>query len=261
MKYALVNGERQTARRGPPGMCPECDGSVIAKCGTVVIHHWAHKVSSNCNSRWENEGPWHQAWKNHFPENWQEVVHFDDNGEKHVADLKTDHAWVLEFQHSYIKPEERRSRDAFYCPKLIWVVDALRRPTDFTQFDNMMQGASHLDATGSFWAASPGSCRLVKEWSGGNAQVLFDFGAKFGLWWMLGRMSNDQVLFARYTHTQFIEAHGGIEAQKDTDFDALMMQLGTLVEEYERLIRSRSRARFQHPLPAPRSPTRRRRPW
>ena len=262
MKYALVNGERQTAQRGLRGMCPGCDGVVIAKCGTEVVHHWAHKVSSNCNSRWENEGPWHQAWKNHFAEDWQEVVHFDDNGEKHVADVKTDSGWVLEFQHSFLQPDERRSPNAFYCPKLLWVVDALRRPTDSCQFEKMMSRASRLDATGFFWAASPSSCRLVKEWSESDAQIIFDFGPKLGLWWMLARRANDQVLFARYTHTQFIEAHGGIEAQKNTDFAALVKQLSRLVEEYERLFRSRSAVRFHPPVPAPRRRARRaRRRW
>jgi len=99
----------------------------------------------------------------------------------------------------------------------------------------------------------------VEEWSESDAQVIFDFGPKLGLMWMLGRLSNDQVFFARYTHSQFIEAHGRIEAPKDTDFDALVKQLGTLVEEYERLVRSRSAVRFQPPLPAPRRPIRRRR--
>jgi hypothetical protein len=205
---------------------------------------------------------WHQAWKNQFPEDWQEVVHFDENGEKHIADVKTERGWVLEFQHSRLEPGERQSRNAFYCPKLVWVVDALSRKTDLTQFEEMMNRALRLDATGFFWVASPGSCRLVNEWSGSDAQVLFDFGPKPGLWWMLGRLSNDQVLFHRYTHTQFIEAHGGIGAQKDTDFDALVKDLGMLFEDYDGLIRSRSAARSQPRLPArTRATARRRRRW
>lgn len=259
MKYALLDSERQTARPGSRGSCPECEGIVIAKCGTQIVHHWAHKASSNCNSRWESEGPWHQAWKNSFPEDWQEIVHFDADGEKHIADVKTDRDWVLEFQHSFLKPDERQSRNEFYSPKLVWIVDALRRPTDFTQFDEMMTRASRLDETGSFWTASPGNCRLVKEWSGSNAQVIFDFGPKLGLWWMLGRLSSGQVLFARYSQVQFIEAHGGIEAEKRSDFNALVEQLGALVHECEKLIRSRSMARHNLPLRIQRMPRQRRR--
>ena len=257
MKYALVDRRRQTAQRGLRGMCPECHGVVIAKCGTEVVHHWAHEVKSNCNSRWENEGPWHQAWKNHFAEDWQEVVHFDDSGEKHIADVKTDRGWVIELQHSFLQTEERRSRNAFYCPRLIWVVNALRRPTDASQFEKMMTRALCFGSTGLFWAVSPDNCRLVREWSGSDAQIIFDFGPRLGLWWMLGRLSNDRVLFTRYTHTQFIEAHGGIDTQKNTDFDALVKQLRTVVEEYERLIRSRSAVRLKPSVPAPRRRTRR----
>lgn len=47
----------------------------------------------------------------------------EESGEKHIADVKTDSGWVLEFQHSNINPKERLSRNSFY-PKLVWVVDA-----------------------------------------------------------------------------------------------------------------------------------------
>lgn len=259
MKFALANGQRQEAQPGHSGECPACESPMIAKCGEERVWHWAHLGRRQCDPWWENEGPWHREWKSHFDEAWQEVVHRADDGETHIADVRTDRGWVLEFQHSFLKPEERRSRDAFYRPKLIWVVDARRRATDFTQFDTMMRGASLVGRTGAFWAASPDGCRLVREWSGSDAQVFFDFGQEWGIWWMVRRLSNDQVFFARYTHTQFIEAHGRIDAQMDFGFDALVKQLGTLVDEYERLIRSRSRVRFQPPLPASLRPTRRRR--
>ena len=64
-----------------------------------------------------------------FPVDWQEVIHFDGSGEKHIADVKTQTGYVLEFQHSYLDPEERRSRNVFYS-KLVWIVDGTRRETD-----------------------------------------------------------------------------------------------------------------------------------
>lgn len=255
MKYALVNALRQEAQPRLLGACPACGSPMVAKCGEERIWHWAHKGCDQCDPWWENEGPWHREWKGRFPEAWQEVVRRGADAERHIADVQTDRGWVLEFQHSYLDPKERRSRDAFYRPKLIWVVDALRRDSDFSQFDKMMKGASCLGATGSFWAAHPDSCRLVKEWSGSDAQILFDFGTNVGLWWMLGRLSNDQVLFARYTHSQFIEAHGGIESPKESDFDALVNQLDTLVKECERLIRSPSTRWSRTPLPPPGTPS------
>lgn len=262
MRFAHVDGERREAESGLAGTCPGCGGIVVAHCGEIKVWHWQHKSSRHCDHWWENETQWHRDWKNQFSEDWQEIVQHAEDGERHIADVKTADGWVLEFQHSFLKPAERQSRNAFYSPKLVWVVNALRRPTDLTHFDNMMKGASRLGPTGCYWVASPGSCRLVKEWLGSAAQVFFDFGPKLGLWWMLARLSNDQVMFARYTQTELIEAHGGMEARKDTDFDALVKQLGALVEDYEGLVQDRSRRRSQPPIPGPRSPaTRRPRRW
>ena len=128
MKYAIVNGERSEARRGLAGECPACSSEMIAKCGEIYAHHWAHKGRRNCDAWWENETEWHRAWKNLFPTDWQEIVHRADDGEKHIADVQTEDGWTIEFQHSLIKPEERVSREEFY-EKMIWVVDGKLRPT------------------------------------------------------------------------------------------------------------------------------------
>ena len=47
-------------------------------------------------------------------------MHRADDGEKHIADVKTDQDCVIEFQHTYIKPDERRSREEFY-KNIVWV--------------------------------------------------------------------------------------------------------------------------------------------
>ena len=94
----------------------------VAKCGDIRVRHWAHKGHLVCDPWWENETKWHRDWKDHFPTNWQEVVHRAADGERHIADVTTGEGWVIEFQHSYLRPEERRSRDAFY-PKLIGLAE------------------------------------------------------------------------------------------------------------------------------------------
>jgi competence CoiA-like predicted nuclease len=114
MKYALIGDERIEATKGAKGVCPSCGSILIAKCGDLKVNHWSHKGNRNCDQWWENETEWHRAWKGQFPDDWQEVVHKDKNGEKHIADVKTESGWVLKFQHSYLKPEESRSRNAFY---------------------------------------------------------------------------------------------------------------------------------------------------
>jgi len=88
------------------------------------VHHWAHKNDLNCDSWREPETEWHRQWKNRFPNDWQEVVKFDKEGNKHVADVfnpKID--LVIEFQNSNIATNEILTREAFY-QKMIWVVNA-----------------------------------------------------------------------------------------------------------------------------------------
>ena len=49
------------------------------------------------------------------------MCHRAQNGERHLADMKTTHGQVLEFQHSAISEEERASREAIYRPMMCWV--------------------------------------------------------------------------------------------------------------------------------------------
>lgn len=113
MRFAISNGERVEPSPGQMGSCPRCVEPVTAKCGSQRIWHWAHQGKRVCDSWWENETPWHRDWKDQFPVGWQEVIQQDTNGERHIADVKTAEGWVLEFQHSYLKPEERSSRNDF----------------------------------------------------------------------------------------------------------------------------------------------------
>jgi len=123
MKYSFVDNERMEAFKGGKGICILCKKETIAKCGTRIVHHWAHKTIFECDSWWENETEWHREWKSKFPKEWQEVVHFDEEtGEKHIADIKTDKGLVIELQNSPISIEELNSREAFY-KKLIWIVN------------------------------------------------------------------------------------------------------------------------------------------
>ncbi|WP_245441680.1 competence protein CoiA family protein [Rhizobium leguminosarum] len=49
MKFALVEGIRQEATAGARGLCPGCSSSVIAKCGEIRLHHWAHLSTMVCD--------------------------------------------------------------------------------------------------------------------------------------------------------------------------------------------------------------------
>ena len=114
MKFALVEGERREAKPGLSGKCPVYGHAMIAKCGEHRVHHWAHRGNRTCDPGLERETKWHRDWKNQFPEDWQEKPHQSDDGEKHIADVKTDFGVVLEFQHSFLCRVEREAREKYY---------------------------------------------------------------------------------------------------------------------------------------------------
>jgi competence protein CoiA len=134
MKFALIDNNRVEAKPKQQGFCPNCSKPVIAKCGDKKVWHWAHRSIKSCDNWWEPETEWHRNWKNNYPAEWQEIGLLDEHtGEKHIADVKTPHNLVIEFQHSAIKHEERISREKFY-KNMVWVVDGTRLKKDYPRF-------------------------------------------------------------------------------------------------------------------------------
>lgn len=177
-KFAIVDGQRREAERGLVGTCQVCGSPMIAKCGEQRIHHWAHKGVLRCDHWWEPETEWHRNWKNMFPPEWQEVVHYAANGEKHIADVKTDKERVVEFQHSHLNPEERRAREAFYGP-MDWVVNGLRRKRDkpnFYEGINALRPYAIIQRVPCYKMPSE-ECAVLRNWASSARDVFFDFGA------------------------------------------------------------------------------------
>lgn len=103
----------------------------MSKCGKKVIWHWAHISTKHCDSWWENETQWHRDWKNNYPAEWQEVIHFDSiDDAKHIADVKTDTGQVIEFQNSPMSSEELEQREAFY-KKIVWIINGKKFKNNF----------------------------------------------------------------------------------------------------------------------------------
>lgn len=123
MLIALIENARSAPEPGLKGSCPRCGQPALAKCGPLKSWHWAHKVRQHCDPWWENETDWHRAWKQCFQLDWQEIQHFDETGEKHIADVKTPAGLAIEFQNSPITAAEMRSREHFY-DTMVWVVNA-----------------------------------------------------------------------------------------------------------------------------------------
>jgi len=220
MKFAIVDHKKVEATKGVKGICPSCGSDVIARCGEIKVHHWAHKGIRNCDSWWENETEWHRSWKQYFPDEWQEVVHTAKDGEKHIADVKTDSGWVLEFQHSYLNPEERRSRDVFY-PQLVWVVDGMRRKRDIIKFKEAIILATRINPSLFIYKVDfPVEYKIIDEWFTSPNLVFFDFQANeddsdtfesvvFGkyLWFLIPDKSESFAYLSYVPRESFIQMH------------------------------------------------------
>ena len=173
MKFALVCGKRTEATNGAKGICPSCGSELVAKCGKIKINHWAHKRISNCDIWWENETEWHRAWKNNFPAEWQEIVLRNErNGEKHIADIRTIHGLVIEFQHSRIDPKERTLREEFY-QNMVWVVNGSRLKRDYHRFLKAKK-EFQIVKEGIFYIDFPDEC-FPSAWIGSSVPVIFDY--------------------------------------------------------------------------------------
>ncbi len=258
MKFALVNGTRYQAEPFLQGSCPACSAPMIAKCGNERIRHWAHKGNRRCDPWWE-ETEWHRAWKNHFPEDWQEQVMYAENGEKHIADVKTDDGWVIEFQHSPIKAEERDSREAFYT-KLVWVIDGKRRKRDEKKFEEAWNDAARPVVDGPHLRRiSYIEGKLLEEWTGREAHVLIDFGLDRPLWWLIPECGVSNVFVMPVERSAFIQALGPIDKRGDQDFNRVAKALIGRIARYRMDQRNTLQARSKHYDPLAIRPRRRRR--
>jgi competence protein CoiA len=210
MKLALVDGERREPSKGLIGSCIGCDQPMIPKCGPIKIHHWAHKSDCECDHWWENETVWHRAWKNHFPPELQEIRHKDETtGEWHIADVKTKHGHILEFQHSFLKDEERQARNKFYGDKLVWIVDGLKRVKDKSQFELFLKHAIPIQNDSSILKLHPfiNECSLINEWSNCSVPVFFDFGPELPLWCLLPKSAKGNYYILEYSRQNFLALH------------------------------------------------------
>lgn len=181
MRFALLDGQRIEATPKLRASCPGCGAEVVSKCGKHIIWHWAHLSRTHCDPWWETETEWHRAWKNRFPQEWQEIpAHDDASGELHIADVKTPSGLVIEFQHSTIDPVEVSARECFY-KTMIWVVDGCKNDADRFNFSNM-RGRPNQNGIAAFhWF---GKSTLFKRWHT-TKPVFIDFGPEHGFWRIL----------------------------------------------------------------------------
>jgi len=213
MKFALFDNKRVEAQPKQQGLCPNCSQPVIAKCGDKKVWHWAHRSISSCDSWWEPETEWHRNWKNNYPSDWQEVILFDEQtNEKHIADIRSVHKLVIEFQHSAIKPEERISREKFY-KNMIWVVDGTRLQRDYPRFQKRVEGFRRTNQQGVYFVDFPDEV-FPKNWLNSLVPIIFDFydlstpvqdEIKNTLWCLLPQKDLTQAVVVGLKRSDFIQ--------------------------------------------------------
>jgi competence protein CoiA len=165
VQYALVAGTRQEASPGAKGACPTCGAAMVAKCGSRVIHHWAHASRLDCDPWWENETPWHRGWKALFPPDCREISHTAPDGEIHRSDIRTLTGIYIEVQHSAMSDAERLSREAFYG-NLIWVLDGKPFKPNFDIYHELPDPRSDI-AQDLVWV------KAQRHMNGANAGLFF----------------------------------------------------------------------------------------
>ena len=174
MRFALIDNRRIEAEPKLRGLCPCCSQPVTAKCGKQKVWHWAHLSNEACDNWLEPETEWHRIWKDKYPAEWQEISLRDEStGERHIADVRTVHNLVLEFQHSHIDPQERISREKFY-KNMVWVVDGTRLKRDYTRFRKGCEGFMRTNQQGVFIADFPEEV-FPANWIDSSVPVIFDF--------------------------------------------------------------------------------------
>ncbi len=219
MRFALVNNERIEAKPKLKGLCPGCSHPVTAKCGEQRIWHWAHRAKKACDRWWEPETEWHRNWKNKFASEWQEYRQRDQSsGEWHIADVRTDHSLVIEFQHSRLYPQERAARERFYR-NMVWVVNGTRLQRDYPRFEKGINFFKGINEGMPFLMPFPEEC-FPAAWLESPVPVIFDFQGivqadppdkiRELLWWLLpSRIGGSAVVQAmsRQDFVKLVSSH------------------------------------------------------
>lgn len=97
--------------------CPCCQSSIIAKCGSYKVWHWAHETLEHCDSWWEPMSEWHLWWQSHVDESKTEIIIGP-----HIADIQLSDKKVIEIQHSSLPVEVVQERERFY-DNMTWIFD------------------------------------------------------------------------------------------------------------------------------------------
>ena len=159
----------------------------------------------------------------------------------HKADVRTAHGLTLEFQHSYLKAEERTARENFYG-NMIWVVDGARVPRNFRRFVSGMSTMRPFLIGRLFLAPFPEES-FPPNWLDCRVPVILDFGnavtasdaaanAASWLWCLLPERVLGNALVVRISREEFLkEAHRTAEPMPTEWIKAKVTEVLTLQQQ------------------------------
>lgn len=107
--YARKEDRMIEAAPGQRAECPHCRAEVLAKCGTVMVWHWAHVSIFDCDSWSEGETAWHMNWKRQFPQECREI-----SVGSHRADVLVKGKTIYEFQSKSLPTPDMLERERYY---------------------------------------------------------------------------------------------------------------------------------------------------
>ncbi len=170
--------------------------------------------NADCDTWAQKETDWHRAWKNNFPAECQEFVQHDEqSGEKHIADVRTPHGLVIEFQHSPLDPLEQAARERFYG-NMVWVVDGTRLKQDYPRFNTGRAALRRTKLRGHYLLAFPDEC-FPEMWLESSVPVIFDFRGvdesqppdthRDGLWCLLPGRAGGRAVVVGMSREDFVK--------------------------------------------------------
>lgn len=121
LRLAHIGGQKRLPFPKGRATCECCGGLLIAKCGKIVTHHWAHEAKDDCDPWSEPIGPWHLWWQDLVRVDFVEVAKGP-----HRADIIGNNNVVVELQHSSIRAEDIEARESYYG-NMVWLFDATTR--------------------------------------------------------------------------------------------------------------------------------------
>ena len=176
MLEAMLNGQRVRATPKMNGaLCPLCQTEMIAKCGTKIVHHWAHKKGTPCDPWHEPDSEWRIQWLKEFKDCEIEPV-IEINDTKHFADVRSPNGGLVIFRQRLPHREEIQNMEDFFHG-LVWIFDmstnkrVAHKLWDAFKHDwiKVIKNNIYVTAPGTLGKAVPA------EWERFEYPIIFDF--------------------------------------------------------------------------------------